>query len=288
MSRPVPYPVDTLAKGWRFELDLERVSQSDTWALATPDVRPWLLMLWATAWQQKPCGSMPADDALIAARLGMSIKTLAKYRVVLLRGWWLAEDGRLYQDTIVERVVEMLAKRDADRKRKADYRARKDSERTDKPSSSVPHLSHGTDTGNHQDSTGSDNTRTSTRTSIGIPTLVAKDKSSVCVDSAHTQIPDDFRAAIRTARPELDAELVYAAFFDHYEPSKRTLAKWNQWVKNERTGVAEAASVAKADPDTRPNVEARGVAAGVGKWDDTVEQWPQYKARVQAAERRAA
>lgn len=69
MTRPTPYPPDTKAKGWRFELDLEQVMQSDTWALANPETRPWLLMLWTTAWQQTPCGSMPSEDALIVARL---------------------------------------------------------------------------------------------------------------------------------------------------------------------------------------------------------------------------
>jgi hypothetical protein len=115
--QPIPYPADTKAKGWRFELDLERVMQSDTWALATPDVRPWLLMLWTTAWLQIPCGSMPSDDALLAARLGMPAKTFQKHKAVLLRGWWLAEDGRFYNDTIVERVCEMMDVRGVDRAR---------------------------------------------------------------------------------------------------------------------------------------------------------------------------
>lgn len=68
----IPYPVDTRAKGWRFELDTERIEQSDTWALATPVQRAWLLRLWMVAWQQTPCGSLPNNDALVAARLGMS------------------------------------------------------------------------------------------------------------------------------------------------------------------------------------------------------------------------
>lgn len=119
---------------------------------------------------------------------------------------------------------------------------------------------------------------------IGIPTFVAKDENSVCVDQ-HTQISDEFKTVIRTARPELDADLVYANFVSHYPANKRTMAKWRQWVANERVGVAEAVQAAQADPDTRPNVEKRGVAVGIGKWDDGREQWPQYKARVVAAER---
>lgn len=162
--RPIPYPADTKAKGWRFELDLERVMQSDTWALATPDVRPWLLMLWTTAWQQNPCGSMPSDDTLLAARLGMAPKAFAKAKAVLLRGWWVADDGRLYHDTIVERVLDMLRQRDAERDRKAAYRTKQEAARKALESTGVPQMSHGTDGVQPWDSGGSDATRTSTRT----------------------------------------------------------------------------------------------------------------------------
>ena len=105
-------------------MDLERVRQSDTWALASPEMRPWLLMLWCTAWEQTPCGSLPDDDALIAARIGMSPKVLAKNRAVLLRGWWRADDGRLYHPTIANRVLEMVGYRAKQAKRVADHKAR--------------------------------------------------------------------------------------------------------------------------------------------------------------------
>ena len=125
MSAPAaPYPADTRAKGWRFELDHERIRQSDTWALAPAELRPWLLMLWMVAWEQTPCASLPADDLLIAARLGMPAKSFTKHREVLMRGWWLADDGRLYHDVMSERVVAMLAKREKDQKRTAASRAK--------------------------------------------------------------------------------------------------------------------------------------------------------------------
>jgi hypothetical protein len=151
VSRPAPYQADIRAKGWRFELDLDRVRQSDTWALASPEVRPWLLMLWATAWEQQPCGSMPADPVLIAARIGMPAKQFEKAKAVLLRGWWLADDGRMYHPTIAELVLEMVRRKDAERNRKAAYRAR---------------MSRGTDTGQTQDSGGSDATGTGTGTGL--------------------------------------------------------------------------------------------------------------------------
>lgn len=159
-TKPIPYPAETKAKGWRFELDLERVMQSDTWALATTDMRPWLLMLWTTAWQQNPCGSMPSDDALLAARLGMAPKAFAKAKAVLMRGWWLAEDGRLYHDTIVERVNEMLGYKAKEKARKAAYRERM--------SGNVPRDNHGTTTEDPRDSGGIDATGTGTGTGTSI------------------------------------------------------------------------------------------------------------------------
>jgi len=123
-TRAAPYPAETRAKGWRFELDQERIRQSDTWALTPADLRPWLLMLWMTAWEQTPCGSLPADDALIAARIGMAPRLFSKHRGVLLRAWWLAEDGRLYHDTLTERVQEMMERRRKESDRKALARAK--------------------------------------------------------------------------------------------------------------------------------------------------------------------
>lgn len=158
-----PYPADTRARGWRFELDLERIRQSDTWALAPADVRPWLLMLWATAWERVPCGSLPDDDALIAALIGMSPKAFAKARAVLMRGWVAADDGRLYHGTITARVLSMLGAKRKEVERKAAYRARMDAER-DRLSASVPRDNQGTDTGRTPDGRGRDGTGTSTRT----------------------------------------------------------------------------------------------------------------------------
>ena len=126
--RPAPYPADTRAKGWRFELDYEQIEQSDTWGVTKPEARPWLLMLWMTAWKQVPCGSLPADDEVIAGKLGIPDELWAKHKGALLRGWWLADDGRLYQDTLVARVGEMMRKRRSDSDRQAAKRLREAAE----------------------------------------------------------------------------------------------------------------------------------------------------------------
>ena len=131
---------------------MERARQSDTWTLASPEARPWLLMMWATAWEQTPCGSLPADDELIAARLGMPTKLFAKHRAILLRKWWLAEDGRYYHDVLVQRVTEMMERRRKESDRKALARAKRDAEAHQIPAPD-PHLSRGTTTGIPRDST---------------------------------------------------------------------------------------------------------------------------------------
>jgi hypothetical protein len=114
-----------MAKGWRFELDHERlVDRSATWSLAPAEARPWLLMLWMTAWRQKPAGSFEADEKVIAARIGMPSELWSRHREVLLRNWWVATDGRMYHDFIAELVLEMMAKRRSVADRQAARRAR--------------------------------------------------------------------------------------------------------------------------------------------------------------------
>lgn len=131
-TRPAPYPADTKAKGWRFELDYERIEQSGSWALAAKagqEGRPLLLMLWLVAWRQEPCGTLPADEEVISALIGINDKTWAKYRKVLMRGWWKAEDGLLYHPTITARVLEMIDYRKKTAERVAKHKLAKREQR---------------------------------------------------------------------------------------------------------------------------------------------------------------
>lgn len=124
-ARPAPYPPDTRAKGWRFELNMEQVKKSDTWLRArTGRVRASLLLLWAEAWEQTPCGSLPDDDELLGLLLDVEPGEFAAMRPVLMRGWWLADDGRLYHDTITARVLDMMKSRAANAKRVAGHRVK--------------------------------------------------------------------------------------------------------------------------------------------------------------------
>lgn len=127
-------------------------------------------MLWMVAWQQVPCGSMPADEDVIAAKLGMPAKLFTKHKKVLMRGWWLADDGRLYHDTITARVTDMLNRKEGERKRKAEYRAKMEAQRNAKESPACPEMSRGTDEGQTRERPGKDDTGTSTGTGTGLST----------------------------------------------------------------------------------------------------------------------
>lgn len=124
-----PYSHDVRAKGWMFNLDCERMRQSDTWVLTEKPLRPWLVMIWITAWMQTPCGSLPADDELIAAHIGMELRQFSAHRDLLMRGWYMASDGRLYHSYITSMVVEMMTRKTRETQRKGEYRQRKEEER---------------------------------------------------------------------------------------------------------------------------------------------------------------
>ena len=315
MTRPVPYPADVRAKGWRFELDHERIEQSDTWALAPSELRPWLLMLWMTAWKQTPCGSLPDEDALIAARIGMPAKTFHKHSAVLRRGWWLAEDGRLYHDTIVERVTEMTKVKDKERARKAAYRQRMDSERVG-ASGGSPDLSHGTDAGQTGDTHGTDPGRDDTGTGTGTGTYTQVDNpptdpraGSGGGESAKPTKAGEVCKAIRLkgiadvnpSHPTLLAYIAQGVPLEVFEAAAQTcidakppkgMAYLLGIVKRQ---LGEAAAIAsgvampeKPWDDSKSSIEAKGVELGLGKWNENDlsanrEQFDQYTARVRRA-----
>ena len=107
-----PYPGTIKYDGWPLALDFEQIRQSDAWALAKPEIKGWLLMIFVIAWVQFPCGSFPDDDEVIAAKIGMPDELFQKHRKILMRGWWKASDGRLYQDIMIRHVKEMLVRRE--------------------------------------------------------------------------------------------------------------------------------------------------------------------------------
>lgn len=125
---PPPYPSKAKAGGFKFELDMERMYQSDTWAIANGLQRAFLFRLLAESWMQLPAGSLPDSDAVIAARIDMPLSEFKVNREILMRGWWKASDGRLYHPVITEQVTGVMA-------RKSDWAARQRKSRETRASS---------------------------------------------------------------------------------------------------------------------------------------------------------
>lgn len=180
-----PYPSDLEAKGWSLDLDYERIEQSDTWAIASPEQRPWLLMLWMISWRQVPVASLPNNDRLIAARIGMPVEQFTEWKEVLLSGWELATDGRLYHKTLTAHVLRMAEKRNKDRARVAAFRAK-----------SAKHQAGNGDVTRYTGATHAEDTSDSTVSSAPTPTPTDKPTHT----SGHDAELDDDHSALGPSR----------------------------------------------------------------------------------------
>lgn len=139
-----PYDKHVMANGYGFDLDVTRMQNSDSWVLCPADIRPWMMMSWVMSWVQHPCGSLPSDDELIAARLGCSMDFLQVHRRFILRGWTRHADGRLYHPVVTEEVMKMVESREK-------WKLKKRGQRNEKQADSVnvPGDTGGTPTGVH-------------------------------------------------------------------------------------------------------------------------------------------
>lgn len=101
--------------------DLVRLFDSDLYALSTGDEFKAAFTLWGKSFYQIPAGSLPADDRLLehlsGARKWKAVRDMA------LRGWVKCSDGRLYHQTVAEKVLEAWASRLARRERTEAARA---------------------------------------------------------------------------------------------------------------------------------------------------------------------
>lgn len=278
-DKPAPYPADTKAKGWRFELDLEQIAQSDTWALAAeiPMAQHTLLMMWAVAWQQTPCGAMPADHALLRAKLRVPPKLWTPMADVVVRGWWLAADGRLYHDTITSRVLDMLGRKDSERLRKAEYRARMDSDRKTKASANVPRDNQRTDEGRDKDGHGKDDTGTGTGTGTSnTPPPPQREHGSIEVFPITTDWRPSGQFAILAKlagllvgnQPAIDAGLgEFKAYWLTQPHVVRTQLEWDnalvKSLKHEQVKAASTAGQRTGKPSRHTGFDAKDYSKGV-------------------------
>jgi Protein of unknown function (DUF1376) len=84
-------------------LDVQRLLDSDLFALSTGDEFKAAVALWCKSWLQKPSGSLPNDDRVLA-HLSGAYGAWQEVRQNALRGWILCSDGRLYHPVVCEKA----------------------------------------------------------------------------------------------------------------------------------------------------------------------------------------
>lgn len=242
-----PYPADTKSKGWRFELDLERLAVSDTWTLCPPDIRPWLLMLWMSSWVSVPCGSYTNDDKVISGRISMPLNLFLAHKDVLMRGWLLHADQRLYHHVITDMVLRVCNKRVSNKKRVADHRLKKNQQL-------------GSDVMRY---TAVTNVAVMTPVPEPVPVLKAKAKATALSRGSRfdlTALPTEWAQDAAKIAPGKNPGAIFDAFGDYWRgiPGQRGVkldwrGTWRNWVRKE----AQSGSRPGAAP-SNPFAGARG------------------------------
>lgn len=104
----LPEPLTTIGhdiEGYDgFLLNVQKLMASELWALSTGDEFKAAVGLWCRAWTQKPHGSLPDDNRVLAGFSGAGVKW-NKVKDMALRGFIKCSDGRLYHETLCDDVV---------------------------------------------------------------------------------------------------------------------------------------------------------------------------------------
>lgn len=109
---PVPPDADVT---WADDmpLDVRRLRDSGI-AQGPSEVFHAAVLLWCTAWQQVPAGSLPDNDVELSAFAGLGrvgLPTWMRIRAEALRGFVKCRDSRLYHPVICEKVLEVLSRK---------------------------------------------------------------------------------------------------------------------------------------------------------------------------------
>lgn len=109
MTEPL-VPSDCDLTGMPFmPLQVQRLLDSDLFALSTGDEFKAAVALWCKSWTQIPAGSLPNDERVLEHL--SSAKQWKKVRTMALRHWVLCSDGRLYHPLVAQNVLEAWARR---------------------------------------------------------------------------------------------------------------------------------------------------------------------------------
>jgi len=75
-----------------------------------PDHGWFSFALFLKSHEQTPCGSLPGNDAALAAIAGVDLQTWLRMRDGALMGWYECSDGRLYHPAVTENVLSYAGK----------------------------------------------------------------------------------------------------------------------------------------------------------------------------------
>lgn len=241
---------------------------ADTQHLTRDEHGAYFLLMMAY-WRNK--GPLQDDDKRLASIVKASPKEWKALRQVMSE-FFTVNDGSWRQKRIDAELAGAGDRQDAaQRKAKAAAEARW-GKYPKQPPSNAPSMPQALPEDMHEECP----TPSPTPLGIGKPTLVAKD---VCVGiPPHTQFSEEFQTAAK-ARSDIDPEVVWAKFNDHYPAEKRTLARWKTWLINEQTPKQSGSEASAADPDSKASIESLALSKGLAKWDG-MEHWSVYKARV--------
>lgn len=119
LALPAPLvPPDADLRGYDFmPLLVQRLIDSDFWALSSGDECKAALTLWCKAWTQIPAGSLPDDDKILAHLSGAGQKW-SKVKAMALRGWGKCSDGRLHHSVLSGLAADAWEKRQKSREKR--------------------------------------------------------------------------------------------------------------------------------------------------------------------------
>lgn len=104
MTEPlVPPEVNLRGLPW-MRLDTTRLLDSDLFAMSNGDEFKAAVALWCKSWTQQPAASLPTEDRVLAHLSGAGARW-KKVKAMALRGWILADDGRLYHPVVAEQAL---------------------------------------------------------------------------------------------------------------------------------------------------------------------------------------
>jgi hypothetical protein len=103
MSEPLPSPPISadIQVPDSFMFDTVRFLGSELVALATGEELRAAIILWCRAWQQRPAGSLPGNDQVLASYVGRTLTQFLKIRDMATRHFVRHNDGRLYHQVLV-------------------------------------------------------------------------------------------------------------------------------------------------------------------------------------------